>query len=157
MVEWLVGKHMKGNDPNLFEGTIKAFCLKGLRKNRKSRRITGLRIRNRAVDLASRKRSPDYLTSTPDREFTTKKSSEISKNVVLECQFVSFSHSFLHRRVRILTVIVISWPWCGQQSDLHTGTPDVACMINGTEAHYHLARSVFDTFLLLYPARFSIT
>lgn len=66
---------------------------------------------NRTMDLASRKRSPDYLTSTSDRELlriTTKRNSEISKNMVLECKCVSLSLSFLPRRVRILTVIVIS-------------------------------------------------
>lgn len=66
---------------------------------------------NRAMNLASRKRSPDYLTSTSDRELlriTTNRNSEISKNMVLECECVSFSLSLLpRRRVQILTVIVI--------------------------------------------------
>jgi hypothetical protein len=134
--------------------------MKGLRKIRKSLRIAGLRLVNRAVDLANRKKSPDYLTTTSDRELlriTTKNNNEIVKSMVLECQFASFSFSFLpRRRVRILAVIVVSWPWCGQQSDLHTGTPNAACMINGTEAHYRPAGSVFDTFLLLHPSRLSI-
>jgi hypothetical protein len=75
---------------------MEAFCQKGLRKIRKSLRIAGLRLTNRAVDLARRKMSPDCLASTSDRELlriTIKKNSEISKKYgswMSVCFFQSF-------------------------------------------------------------------
>jgi hypothetical protein len=54
----------------------------GIEENSENLRIAGLRLTNRAVDLANRKRNPDYLTATASRELqrsTTKRNSEISK------------------------------------------------------------------------------